>query len=197
MGSLWEGELGFSREWCHCAHTTTQNSILVLWGAKIQMSQFFVCLIDFEAVSLQSPELDLNSWSSCFWFMSSKTLGVSLDLGPNALLKNLFYVCGCLPTCLYTLHTHAPPEARRGHWSFWSRIYSCECHVADGNQKWGLLTAAPFLHPQPRCFLWMLFICFVLIFKRTCQPSMGNGESSIRLKRLDSLGLQIWGNLGL
>lgn len=106
-------------------------------------------------------------------------------------------MCGCLPACLYTLHTHAPPEARRGHWSFWSRIYSCECHVADGNQKRVLLTAAPFLRPQPRCFLWMLFICFVLIFKRTCQPSVGNGESSIRLKRLDSLGWQIWGNLGL
>lgn len=46
MGSLWEGELGFSREWCHCAHTTTQNSILVLQEAKNQCPSFlFASLI--------------------------------------------------------------------------------------------------------------------------------------------------------
>lgn len=159
MGSLWEGELEFSREWCHWAHVTTQNSILCTLRTKNQMPQFL-----FASLILRQSHYRAQSPNN-LRFMSSRTMGVPHTWAQMHFWRDLFYVCGCFPACLYTLCTHVPPEARKGHWIFWNQIYSCECHVADGNQKQVLLTAVPFLHSQPRCFLWILFI-FLSWFSR-------------------------------
>lgn len=54
----------------------------------------------------QSPDNLRLTLSSCFWFMSLRTMGVPLYLGPNACLKRFMCVYVCPHVCTHSIHMY-------------------------------------------------------------------------------------------